>query len=675
MKILLIIFKLKNKNVRNFNHLLNSSYFSDVVVVDGDLDQFSYQIKHKYDYILFGNPNFEIELQDIKHGIQQIENSKINIVQWTLRNPNYIKSNKYNFYSYRELFSPVLVPLDSQKSTIDLQTYFNAITYVKEKAYVGSRYIGRDLRNKGYKEDLINLTTALLKYTSVKKLIHIYEAEKDIVKFLDFIIDNQVFERKIDKNTQIRLLILINQKFNNIKLLQLRKHTNLHLVYRLVFKNYYDEALSALTLYRSKRYWYYIEKEMADKLGNVDFDVKETKAWKDTQKFRNLRIFSKNLFLILEKQFLKILVNLIRHFSSKTIWLISERKDSASDNSYFLFKYINRNRNDIISYYILDKTARQSKKKVEKVGKVVNFSSLKHKLLMLLADKYITAFTIEETMIPYDIETYKKIYKKELLEKDIISIQHGMIMNNISPYLHKNNYLIDYITANNKYEKNIIIETLGFNESNVLITGMTRHDNLSESSISPQKTNEILFMPTWQRGLQNLTIPQFLESNFYKEIYDLLRNKDFINFLKEENLCLNVLMHPQFEKYVQYLEIDETEITFVSMKDIEISDMIAKSKFLITDFSSIAVDFLFQQKNIIFYQYNKYAFHHVPSKQIKYSDIGQVALNLNQLITSLRKIKSNNYNLLSEYKSSYEKLFEVKKDTQKKLVDTIINLP
>ena len=58
MKILLIIFKLKNKNVRNFNHLLNSSYFSDVVVVDGDLDQFSYQIKHKYYYILFGNHNF-----------------------------------------------------------------------------------------------------------------------------------------------------------------------------------------------------------------------------------------------------------------------------------------------------------------------------------------------------------------------------------------------------------------------------------------------------------------------------------------------------------------------------------------------------------------------------------------------------------------------------------------
>ncbi|RIL19771.1 hypothetical protein BUY99_11725, partial [Staphylococcus gallinarum] len=50
------------------------------------------------------------------------------------------------------------------------------------------------------------------------------------------------------------------------------------------------------------------------------------------------------------------------------------------------------------------------------------------------------------------------------------------------------------------------------------------------------------------------------------------------------------------------------------MSDIEIPNMIAKSKFLITDFSSVAVDFLFQQKNVIFYQYNKYVSHHVPSK-------------------------------------------------------------
>lgn len=54
-------------------------------------------------------------------------------------------------------------------------------------------------------------------------------------------------------------------------------------------------------------------------------------------------------------------------------------------------------------------------------------------------------------------------------------------------------------------------------------------------------------------------------------------------------------MHPQFEKYVQYLKSNKEEITFLSMSDVEIPNMIAKSKFLITDFSSVAVDFLFRR--------------------------------------------------------------------------------
>jgi CDP-glycerol glycerophosphotransferase (TagB/SpsB family) len=240
--------------------------------------------------------------------------------------------------------------------------------------------------------------------------------------------------------------------------------------------------------------------------------------------------------------------------------------------------------------------------------------------------------------------------------------------------LNKNNYFIDYITANNKYEKDLIIETLGYSEDEILITGMPRHDNLLEKSISPQETNKVLFMPTWQRGLQNLTIPQFLESAFYKKIYDLLSDKDLIKFLKEEGLYLNVLMHPQFERFTQYLKSNTKEISFLSMNDVEIPNVIADSKFLITDFSSIAVDFLFQQKNIIFYQQNKYLFHHVASRQIKYSDIGQTVTTLDQLIIALRKLKNNKYKLLPSYQSSYEKLFEVKKNTQKKLVDTLMNL-
>ncbi|PNZ04116.1 CDP-glycerol--glycerophosphate glycerophosphotransferase, partial [Staphylococcus equorum subsp. linens] len=635
MEILLILFKTKNMNKNNFEKLANSSFFSDVIIIDEEFDRFTYQIEKSYDFVLFANPNFEIKVEQVSNGMKKIKNSSVNVVQWTLRDVDSIKNNRYSFANYRDLFSPVLINLDSQISQISLQDYFNAISYIKEKAYIGTFYIGRDLRNKIYKEDLTNLTIALLNYSSEKSFLSIFQTETDLINFFDFIIDNQVFEKIISKDQQLKLLKLMNLKLKNIKGLQLKEKTNLHLVYRLIFEKYYDEALAALILFRSRRYWYHTLNRMKSILGDIDFDISQMEAWKKTQKLRNARIRMNEFVLYTEKFLLKCTANILHPFMNKQIWLITERKDSASDNSYFLFEYVNKNRRDIKTYYILEKNAEKAKNKVKQVGKVVNFSSIKHKLLMLLADKYITSFTIEETLLPYDTSVYKKIYKKELLKKIIISIQHGMIIHNISPYLSKSQYSIDYITANSQYEKDIIVETLGYNNDDVLITGMSRHDNLLDKSVATQYTKEVLFMPTWQRGLQNLTVSQFLESNFYKKIYSLLNNERLIQFLKREQLHLNVLMHPQFEKYVQYLKSNKEEITFLSMSDVEIPNMIAKSKFLITDFSSVAVDFLFQQKNVVFYQYNKYVSHHVPSKQIKYSDIGQIVTDLVELESAL----------------------------------------
>lgn len=62
-------------------------------------------------------------------------------------------------------------------------------------------------------------------------------------------------------------------------------------------------------------------------------------------------------------------------------------------------------------------------------------------------------------------------------------------------------------------------------------------------------------------------------------------------------------MHPQFEKYSEQLTGNDENVKFQSTTKVEIPDLIAKSKFLITDFSSVAVDFLFQKKNVVFYQY------------------------------------------------------------------------
>ena len=90
---------------------------------------------------------------------------------------------------------------------------------------------------------------------------------------------------------------------------------------------------------------------------------------------------------------------------------------------------------------------------------------------------------------------------------------------------------------------------------------------------------KVLFMPTWQRGLQYLTTAQFLSSEYYHKMVELLNNSTVLDFLQRYNLTLRVLLHPQFDKYSKYLMSEHAEIEFCSMSDVEIPTAIAQSKF------------------------------------------------------------------------------------------------
>ncbi|WP_058612723.1 CDP-glycerol glycerophosphotransferase family protein [Mammaliicoccus sciuri] len=436
-------------------------------------------------------------------------------------------------------------------------------------------------------------------------------------------------------------------------------------------KSYFDEALQALTLYRSRRYWYNSNEKYSNEFNGEEINIRDTKAWKKTQKLRDTRINLKSSYYKVEKGILKKISSLLKLFNKQQIWLLSERRNSASDNTFYLFKYLMENDQKVKPYYLIEKNANEPIKKLKKYGNIVYFGSFKHKLFMLLADKFVTSFTFEETMAPFNAEQYKEIYANELNKKKIISIQHGMIIHNISPYLSKHQYRTDYITANSIYEKAIIKDTLGFKDEEILITGMARHDNLL---INSRKTNQILFMPTWQRGLQNLSEAQFIETEYFKKIHELVNNTEVHNYLLKNRLKMYVLMHPQFEKFAGHFVNNNKLIKYVSTTEVEIPDLIANSLFLLTDFSSVAVDFLFQKKNVIFYQYNKYASHHVPSKQIEYSDIGTIVVSLEEMLDSLQEIESNNFDLLPKYLDSYEKLFEVKTNIRERIVENIKNL-
>jgi len=673
MKVLQVLFDLKNKNIDSFNRHINDKTYEETIVIDFAKNQsFNIDIK-KFDYIQFNNPNFNCDKDILINTIKKMEVEQKQIAQFTLRDVKNMTNYKYDSKNYRDLFSTSIVDTHLFNSHNLLEIFFAAKknTLNNNMLLVESNYIGRDLRNNWYKEDLIDLLNCMLMYTNYSELTKVFQDDSEIIKFLDFIIDNRVFEKLVKKSVKFELLQKIKERFSGFYLLRSKENTPLYLFYSLTMKSYFDEALQALTLYRSRRYWYNSNEKYSNEFNGEEINIRDTKAWKKTQKLRDTRINLKSSYYKVEKGILKKISSLLKLFNKQQIWLLSERRNSASDNTFYLFKYLMENDQKVKPYYLIEKNANEPIKKLKKYGNIVYFGSFKHKLFMLLADKFVTSFTFEETMAPFNAEQYKEIYANELNKKKIISIQHGMIIHNISPYLSKHQYRTDYITANSIYEKAIIKDTLGFKDEEILITGMARHDNLL---INSRKTNQILFMPTWQRGLQNLSEEQFIETEYFKKIHELVNNTEVHNYLLKNRLKMYVLMHPQFEKFAGHFVNNNKLIKYVSTTEVEIPDLIANSLFLLTDFSSVAVDFLFQKKNVIFYQYNKYASHHVPSKQIEYSDIGTIVVNLEEMLDSLQEIESNNFDLLPKYLDSYEKLFEVKTNIRERIVENIKNL-
>ncbi len=673
MKVLKVLFDLKNKNIDSFNERLNDQTFYQTIVPDVSNDQVINIDTKEFDYILFNNPNFTCDGNRFINSIKKMEVEQKEIAQFTLMNMENSVNYQYNSGNYRDLFSSCIVDTRLVNSHNLLEIFFAAkkSTLNQNMLIVESNYIGRNTKNIEYREDLINLMIKLLDYTTYEELQKIFESESELVNFLDLMIDNKIFEKALAKKIKLALLQRIRTRFIEFDLLTSKEHTPLYLIYSLTMKSYFDEALQALTLYRSRRYWYNSNEKYSNEFNGEEINIRDTKAWKKTQKLRDTRINLKSSYYKVEKGILKKISSLLKLFNKQQIWLLSERRNSASDNTFYLFKYLMENDQRVKPYYLIEKNASEPIKKLKKYGNIVYFGSFKHKLYMLLADKFVTSFTFEETMAPFNAEQYKEIYANELNKKKIISIQHGMIIHNISPYLSKHHYRTDYITANSKYEKAIIKDTLGFKDEEILITGMARHDNLL---INSRKTNQILFMPTWQRGLQNLSEAQFIETEYFKKIHELVNNTEVHNYLLKNRLKMYVLMHPQFEKFAGHFVNNNKLIKYVSTTEVEIPDLIANSLFLLTDFSSVAVDFLFQKKNVIFYQYNKYASHHVPSKQIEYSDIGTIVVNLEEMLESLQEIESNNFDLLPKYLASYEKLFEVKTNIRERIVENIKNL-
>ena len=347
------------------------------------------------------------------------------------------------------------------------------------------------------------------------------------------------------------------------------------------------------------------------------------------------------------KDGLKVIVSyciamILRLFkSNRDIWLIGERKDEARDNGYHLFKYIRKSHQEDKVYYIIDRNSKDLEK-VQQFGNIIYSDTFKHYVYYALANKLVIAHLgscVPDSPICWKLEGLKIIKHKRVF------IQHGItISSNYS--LMYDNTKADLFICGAKKEYDFVRSKFRYPEGSVKYTGFARFDNLHDFEVK----NQILVMPTWRQWIPSMTWSSenkeeckriFLESEYYKNFNELINNNEINNILEKNDIKLIFYPHHEMQRYIELFENNYDRILIARENEFDVQQLLKESKILITDYSSVAFDFAYMKKPVIYYQFDsdKYYNNHYTKGYFDYEKygFGPVVDNLNELICKLKE--------------------------------------
>ncbi|MEK4968342.1 CDP-glycerol glycerophosphotransferase family protein [Cytobacillus sp. FSL R7-0696] len=351
-----------------------------------------------------------------------------------------------------------------------------------------------------------------------------------------------------------------------------------------------------------------------------------------------------------------VFVILRPYLVNKKIWLGYEKNSNfAQDNGFSFFKYCYLNGLRKNYYYVIKKESPDIGIVKDYDDKVIYFMSFKFMLYFLSSSLLISS---ESKAHIYDIRLNKGPIRFILNRKEHIFLQHGIIglkqVHQIFNKMNKNSTNL-FITSS-RYEKDLIKKYFRYNENEIVITGLSRWDNLKSKTT---KNMKILIMPTWRSWLEDLSVEEFLNTEYFSLYHQLIIDIESERILKNNDIEVVFFLHPKFTKYSSLFN-GYRQIKIKNYEENSVKDELEEASLLITDYSSVAWDFFYLKKPIIFFQFDQKDYLTKQGSYLKLDKelFGDVVYNSNDVLTTMQSYRENNFQEKEKFSKMRTEFFE-----------------
>uniref|UniRef100_UPI00386F5507 CDP-glycerol glycerophosphotransferase family protein n=1 Tax=Methanobrevibacter sp. TaxID=66852 RepID=UPI00386F5507 len=354
-------------------------------------------------------------------------------------------------------------------------------------------------------------------------------------------------------------------------------------------------------------------------------------------------------------------------YRNKRIWLFMDRRENADDNAEHLYKYAITQKDGINKYFTVNEDSSDFKR-LSNLSNLTPFYSIKHRFIYLFAEKIISSHPDENILNPFhekNVTSYAG-----LINSDKIFLQHGVTKDNVSSWLHKFDKNLKLIVCVSDEEKKSFLDP-GYNYDEKIIEtlGFPRFDNLTKTN---ETSKQILIAPSWRTDLHNMTPNYIKNSEYFKHVNSLINNEDLIQLAKEKGYAIIFKPHHFVYEFIDLFDKnDYVKIDY----DSTYQELFKTSDLLITDFSSIAFDFSYMKKPVIYYQYAKdYNFKEGYFKY-KTMGFGEVIEDERELIKLTNEYLTNDCEMKDIYRHRVDTFYKYNdKNNCRRVYDAILNL-